>query len=186
MSKIDLETAEIVAANLSNLMNHFDLTPYGVEAGAGVEIHTIAKILRKRTNISTKTARKLSSFFGIPIDALLSSRPLRLKTAENTPTIQHFYINNQLNYKYFQSQQKENIVAQFLRSVLIHDPFLNLGQRARTITNHIATVYNKKFSAKTVAKELWRMCEEGVLEREDRTGHGAVFYYKLKYPIKED
>lgn len=186
MSKIDLQTATIVANNLTSLMNHYDLTPYGVEAGAGVEIHTIAKILRKTTNISTFTAKKLSNFFEITIDALFSSRPLKLKRPDNVPTIKQFYADNVLNPKFFISKQKENVVAQFLRTVLIYDPHLNEKKRSGIIAKHINNTYGKSFNPKTVAKELARMYEEELIDREDKTGKGSVFYYGLKSPIIDD
>jgi len=186
MSKIDIETATIVADNLTSLMNHFDLTPYGVEAGADVEIHTIAKILRRTTNISTRTAKRLSMFFEITIDTLFSARPLKLKKAENVPTIKQFHVDNALNPKYFISKQKENVVAQFLRDIVIHDPILNEKKRSGIIAKHVNETYGKSFDPKTVAKELARMYEEELIDREDKTGKKSVFYYGLKTQVPDE
>lgn len=180
MSKIDQETAEIVAKNLRVLMQNYDLTPHGVESGAGVEVHTVMKILNCKTNMAMRTAKKLSVFFGITIDVLLSSKAIKLKKVENTPTIKKFYEENRLNKKYFESRKKENVVADFLRNILLSDPEFKDYIRAGALTTHINKTYNKSFKAKTVAKELSRLFEEGLVERRDNTGEGAVFYYRRK------
>lgn len=180
MSKIDLETAEIVAKNLRTLMNHYDLTEHGVESGAGVEVHTIVKILDCKTNVAIRTAKKISVFFGITLDLLFSSKPLKLSKLENTPTVKKFYEENRLNKKYFESRKKENIVADFLRNILVLDPEFNHYNRAGAITEYINKTYSKSFKAKTVAKELSRLFKEGLVERTDRTGEGSVYYYRRK------
>ncbi len=186
MNKIDYATAEIVSKNLEFLMRHFGLTVHGVEAGTGIEVHTINRILSKSTNISTSTAKKIANLFGVTVDILFASKPIKVKGIENTPSVKLFYEENPLNDKYYQVRQKENVVARFLRSVIAKDPFLNVAQRAGKISSHIKLKYKKEFNRETVNKELARMCQEGILEREDHTGHGAVFYYKLKFPIKDD
>lgn len=183
MSKIDHHTAQIVANNLAFLMKHYGLTVYGIEAGTGIEVHTINRILSKRTNISTGSAKKLADFFGITVDVLFSSKPIKVKKIDNTPSIKRFYEENPLNNKYFQSRQKENVVARFLRTVLVNDPYLNEGRRAGNISSHIKNLYKKDFNRETVNKELARMYQEGILQREDKTGKGSVYYYSLVEPI---
>ena len=180
MNKIDLDIAAIVAQNLKTLMTHYNLTVYGVEIGTGLEVHTINKILKKRTNLSTTSAKKIAAFFDITVDVLFSGKPLKLRKIENTPTIKKFYEDYPLNNKYYITRHKENAVGQFLRKVMIGDPNFEKGQRAGKIADYIEQKYAKGFKTETVRKELERMYAEGFLEREDRSGAGAVFFYKVK------
>ncbi len=185
MNKIDLDVAEIVANNLNLLMKKYNLTIAGLEAGAGLEAHTINRILSKTTNISSRSAKKLAEFFGMTVDIIFSNKPIKFQKLENIPALLSFYKGNHLNNKYFLSRAKENVIAHFLRTVLVHDSFLNDGKRTSEISEYIKTTYKKNFNPKTIAKELFRLSEAGLLKRDDRTGKGSVYYYSLIKPILE-
>jgi transcriptional regulator with XRE-family HTH domain len=180
MSKLDLITAEIVSNNLNALMQRYDLTATGVAAGANLEVHSVNRILSKTTNISTQSAKKLATFFGITIDKIFSESKIKFQNLDNTPTLKQFYEDNILNTTYFQSKAKENVVAHFLKTRLINDSILLEGKRASYITMHIKEKYKKDFDPKVVAKVLYRMSQVGLLEREDKTGKGSVYYYSIK------
>lgn len=180
MNKIDRNISKIVSSNLEQLMAHYDLTTYALESGAELEIHTINKILSQKTNISTYSAKKIAAFFDISIDALFSVKPLKLRKIESTPSIKKFYADNKLNDKYFKTRQEENTVAKFIRKIALTDSTFQTNRRAGKIAEYIEEKYKNGYLAETIRKELDRMYQEGTLEREDKTGAGAVFYYKLK------
>ncbi|WP_028295221.1 helix-turn-helix domain-containing protein [Olivibacter sitiensis] len=183
MSTVDINRAKIVAKNLKTLMDTYRLTVHGVEAGAGIEVHTLNRILNLNTNISPNTAQRLADFFGIGIDQIFSSKMARLRRLDQVPTLKNFYVESKLNKKYFQDRVKEDVVTEFLKAVMLLDPFFNTGKRAKEITDHINGKYDKDFNSKTVAKVLSRLWGIGLLKREDRTGKGKVFYYSFVKPM---
>lgn len=175
------DLSKIVATNVSDLMKQADLTNNGLAEGADLTPHTIVKILNAETNISPKTAKKLSVFFCITVSQLFSNKRIKLKKLSDITPLKEFYSNNQSNPTYFRSRAKENVVAHFLKNVFINDPFLNEGRRVKEIAKYIkeSPQYKKNFSSKTIAKELDRMYESGLVRKEDKTGKGSVYYYSL-------
>lgn len=180
MSEIDLDIAKIVAERLKALMQHYDLTVYGVEAGSKVEVHTITKILNLQTNMAFRTAKRLAAFFDIPPDSFFSKRVIRVKSIEKNPGMKAFYEDNPLNNKYFASRKNDTVFAHFLRTVLLEDPAFFQPMQVKEIAAYVKRTYHKTFHSKTVAKELSRTYEKGLLKRIDKTGTGSVYQYARK------
>ena len=180
MSKIDYEIAEIVARNLRTLMVHYDLTVQGVEAGSHVEMHTINKILNQETNMAFRTAKRLGIFFGISPETLYSDKKIQLKSIESVSKMKAFYKENKLNNKYFTSKKKDTIFVYFLREVLLDDPNFQKPMQVRELAAYIKEKYNKTFNPKTMAKELARNYDKGIINRIDKTGTKARYHYSAK------
>lgn len=179
MSKIDLVTAENVAKQLHSLMQQADLTVYGLAEGARLSTHTVNRILKKKTNLSSGSAKKLALFFSIPLEKIFSDSLVKLKKIENIPSIYEFHKTNSENDIYFISKFKENKVATFIKETLVYDSFINEGKRSKEISEYILKVYGKDFDPKVVAKALERLYNENVLNRDDKTGAASVYYYSL-------
>ena len=163
-------------------MKQADLTIVGIAEGTNLSTLTIRKILKAETRASQATLDKIATFFDIKIEQLYSEKYIKLKRLEEISCLKEFYINNSSNNTYFISRAKENVVAHFLKNELIYDDFFNKGRRAREIAQYIELnpKYGKTFEPKVIAKELDRMFKKGLLNREDKTGEGAVFYYSIK------
>lgn len=73
-----------------------------------------------------------------------------------------------------------------MRIIVIHDPFLDEKKRSGVIAKYVSNTYGKSFNPKTVAKELARMYDEDLIDREDKTGKGPVFYYGPKTQISDE
>jgi transcriptional regulator with XRE-family HTH domain len=177
MNEVDKKIANIVSENVKSLMTKYNLTHGGLAAGSVLDIHTVRKITSSSTNISTYSLKKISAFFHISIDALLSEKLVRLKPIKDVPNLLAFYTDNSLNPNYFEDRKNDNVVARFLRDVLINDMFIKEPRRASQVHKHILVNYKKDFNQKTIAKELYRMSEENLLKHHDKTGKKKVYYY---------
>ncbi len=161
-------------------MQQADLTIYGLAEGTNLSTHTINRILKQRTNISSGSAKKIAEFFEIPVDKIFSDSPIKLKKIEHIPRVYKFHSENSGNHIFFISKAKEGKVATFIREKLLQDPFLNEGKRSRDIADYIKKSYKKSFDTKVVAKALERLYRDGALSREDKTGKNSVFYYRIR------
>lgn len=172
--------SDIIAAQLKSLMLQADLTIEGLSEAAGLSTHTIAKILKGQTRVSPTTVEKLTGLFGISASALMSSDPIELAKQGHSDTLEEFFESNEANLKYFLSRAKDNVVAHFIKTVLVNDSFLNEGRRVREIAEYIRThpPYQKNFNPKVIAKVLDRLVKAGKLQKEDKTGKGSVYYYR--------
>ncbi len=177
MNDVDKKIASIVSEKIKSLMKRYNLTPEGLAAGSGLDVHTVRKITGSSTNISTYSLKKISAFFDISIEAILSEKLLRLKPIKDVQNLQAFYTDNSLNPNYFEDRKNSNVVARFLRDILINDPFIKEPKRASQVYLHILNNYKKDFNQKTIAKELYRMSEENLLKHHDKTGNKKVYYY---------
>lgn len=177
MNDVDKKIAVVVSKNVKALMAKYNLTDTGLASSSGLEIHTIRRIISSSTNIATGSLKKIALLFDISIDALLSEKPLRFKAVKHLTQLRTFYNDNTLNPSYFEDRKNDNVVARFLRDVLINDPFIKEPRRANQVHNHILINYKKDFNPKTIAKELYRMSEENLLKHHDKTGKKKVYYY---------
>lgn len=179
---IEIDYRAIIKKHLQSLMEQADLTIEGMAEGADLSSLTIRKILTAKTNASQITISKIATFFNLKIEKLYSEKPIKLKKLDEVPILQDFYTTYKSNNTFFLSRAKENVVAHFLKNILLKDNFMRIGRRAKDITIYIKTnpKYNKNFDAKVIAKVLDRMYKQNLLEREDKTGEGAVFYYKVR------
>ena|SRR5690554_5603116 len=170
---------ETIAAQLKSLMEQADLTIEGLSEAAGLSSHTIAKILKMQTRISPKTLDKLTDLFGISAAALMSADKIELPVQAYSEALEDFRNSNEANSRYFRSRAKENVAAHFMRTVFVYDPYLNEARRVKEITEYIRTnpAYQKDFNPKVIAKVLDRMVRAGTIQKEDRTGKKAVYYY---------
>lgn len=180
MNKVDIVTAQKVAKQVESLMLQADLTVYGLAEGTSLSTHTINRILKQRTNISSGSAKKIAEFFAISVDRIFSDSPIKLKKIEHLPNVSKFHSENSDNHIFFISKAKEGKVATFIREKLLQDPFLAEGKRSRDVAAHIKLTYKKSFDTKVVAKALERLYRDGALTREDKTGKNSVFYYSIK------
>lgn len=180
MSEIDYKTT--LKKHLTSLMQQTDLTIEGIAEGAKLSSLTIRKILNRKTSASQITLNKIANFFNIKLEKLYSEKPIKLTKLDENPILRDFYDTYMSNNTYFHSRSKENVVAHFMKNELIFDEYLTVGRRAKDVANYIKITpkYRKNFDSKVIAKALERMFNQGLLEREDRTGKGAVFYYKVK------
>lgn len=171
---------ETIAAQLQSLMDQADLTVEGLAEAAGLSTHTISKILKKQTRISSKSVDKLTDLFGISASALMSPAKIELNRHPYPDALADFRHSYEANSNYFRSRAKENVVAHFIKSVLVNDPYLEEGRRVKEIARYIRThpAYQKEFNPKVIAKVLDRMAKAGTIEKEDKTGRGSVFYYR--------
>src|SRR5699024_4494514 len=110
-----------------------DLTIVGLSEAAGLSTHTITKILKMQTVVSSKTIEKLCSLFGVSTSQLLSTTKIQLKNAADTRALEKFQDSNEGNSNYFRTKAKDNVVAHFIKTILINDPYLNEGRRVREI-----------------------------------------------------
>lgn len=169
----------IISRQLKSLMDQSDLTIEGLSEAAGLTTHTITKILKAKTRISPLTLEKITGLFGITASKLMSAERIDLSNRHLPEALENFYDSYEANPKYFQSRAKENVVAHFMKTVLVNDPYLNEGRRVRDIAEYIHTnpAYQKDFNPKVIAKVLDRMTKAGNIRKEDKTGKRSVYYY---------
>jgi len=173
---------ETIAVQLRSLMDQADLTIEGLSEAAGLSTHTIAKILTKKTNVSPKSIHKLTKLFSISAAELMSPSKIVLNKQAYPEMLENFNRSYEANLKYFGSKAKENTVAHFVKTTLINDPYLNKGRRVKEVAEYIRKnpKYQKDFDPKVIGKALERMWKAGIINREDRTGRGSVYFYSRK------
>lgn len=180
MSEVDYNV--ILQKHLTNLMKQADLSIIGIAEASTLSTITIRKILTAKTRASQITLNKIASLFNIKIEKLFSDKEIKLKRLDEIPLLKEFYKTNASNNTYFASRAKENVVADFLRKILIYDDFLKVGRRAKEVAYYVKQnpKYSKEFDPKIIAKALERMYRDGLLDREDKTGKNSVFFYSIK------
>ncbi len=169
----------IVGKQLTSLLSQSGLTITGLAFGIKMSLNHLRVIKSGKAHISSKTAEKISNFFEIEVEALFSSKKIKLKKPSNIHNLRTFYEENQHNPKFFISRQKENSVADFLKKILLLDSYLLDEHTVGEIKEYCqSSKYKRKFEGKELSRELSRLAKKGALIKRDKFKNGTVFLYK--------
>jgi transcriptional regulator with XRE-family HTH domain len=167
----------IVGRNITNLRTQVSLTIEGLTFALAISISYTLMIERGVTNISSKLAKKIASFFGIEVAQLYSDKTLILKSPRSIPTIAKFYSENEKNAKFFIHRRSEYSVASFVRNILLLDSFLLEEHAVGEIRGYSYGKYQRDLNSQELSREIRRLFLKGILQRRDKFGNGSVYLY---------
>ncbi|WP_257670482.1 helix-turn-helix domain-containing protein [Parapedobacter tibetensis] len=174
------DLSSIVGHNVKSLRKQAGLTIEGLTFALSISISYMLMIERGAANISSKLAKKIADFFDVGVAQLYMAKPVKLKSPLKTPTIAAFYRENVQNPKFFISRIAEYSVANFLRNILLEDSIMVDGHTVGQLAEYGKEKYKRALNSQELSRELRRLYQKGILDREDKFGNGSVYLYKLK------
>ena len=154
------------------------LSVEGLAFAADISINHIRKIEAGNSNLTSKTAEKISNFFEMTVEELYSFNAPISDDLKEIPTIKKFYLENTSNPKFFIERKRENSITNFLKTKLLPTVFFEEFKGVKQVTNYSKEEFGRHFDSKEVSRCLNRMVKSGLLIKEDKTGTGSVFIYK--------
>lgn len=168
--KVDLRR---LAENLKSLRIQALVKIRGIEAYTGNDGNHYRKYENPENQITPNvtTLNQFAKFYGVTIEDLLEKKNLSL--GSDLSELEKF----RKEYKSFPEYFMDSLsVPDFIRLKLIP---LNDFKTGLTISDILNLYPDDPISSKSLSRELTRMVNKGKLEREDTSGKGAVFIYRL-------
>lgn len=169
-NKVDLRR---LAENLKSLRVQALIKIKGIEAYTGNDGNHYRKYENPENQITPNvtTLTQFAKFYGVTIEDLLEKRNLSL--GSELSELEEFRMNYRSFPEYFMDSLS---VPDFIRLKLIP---LNELKSGLTVSDILKLFPDDPISSKSLSRELSRMVSKGKLEREDPSGKGAVYVYRL-------
>lgn len=169
--KVDLKR---LAENLESLRKQALITIKGIEAFTGNDGGHYRKYEYSDNEITpnVNTLSRFSKLYGVTIDDLFKTKDLAL--GSDLTELEIFKKEYGSFPEYFMNSLS---VPDFIRIKLFPLPEMKNGLQVSEIINLFP---DEAINSKSLSRELSRMVNKGKLEREDSSGKGSVFIYKLK------
>lgn len=179
---VDQDQAQVeLRLKIESLRIQAGLSVIGWSDALGISTNYTRELKSGKRPISRRTLKKVSNFFNIEIESLISNEPIVLGDIEKIDTIMVFYEANKNNNNFFEARKDEkNTVNFYLKKILSHDKFFEKERVVQEVREFIKTNYNIDVASKGLSRQLTRMVESGILEKEDKTGTKSIFSYKEK------
>jgi len=170
----------IVGKNLHSLLLQSGITIIGLAYAIDMSVNHLRTIRLGKASISSRTADKISKFFGIEVSLLFSSKPIKLKNIRSIETVNTFHRDNSKNLEFFANKKEENSLMYFLRKELLKSNFLEIERDVKEIKQHCLEKYNRNYNSKALSAQLLRLFDEGYLKRSKKFANSSVYLYTLK------
>lgn len=169
--KVDLKC---LAENLQSLRKQALITIKGIEAYTGNDGGHYRKYEYPDNEITpnVNALSRFSKFYGVTIDDLIKKKNLEL--GSDLSELESFKKKYRSFPEYFMNSLS---VPDFIRLKLFPLSQMKNGLKVSEI---IEIFPDEAINSKSLSRELSRMVNKGKLEREDSSGKGSVFIYKLK------
>lgn len=164
----------ILADNLRSLRKQALLTINGIDAYTSQSSDHIRQLENKGNKVTpnVNTLLPYSELYDVTVNALLTKPDLKLGT--NLEELEAF----RRKYKDFKDYFMDTLsTPDFIRLKILPLPEMKTGMKVSEI---IDLFPDDNIESKPLSRELGRMVEKGKLVKEDASGKGAVYLYKLK------
>ena len=172
--KVDLK---LLAENLKSLRKQALIKIKGIEAYAGIDGGHYRKYEYPDNEITpnVNTLSRISKFYGVTLDDLIKKKNLAL--GSDLTELESFKKKYSAFPEYFINSLS---VPDFIRLKLLPLPEMKSGLKVSEV---IDLFPDEAINSKSLSRELSRMVNKGELDREDSSGKGAIYIYKLKKAI---
>lgn len=170
-SKEDLKQ---LAENLRSLRKQARIKIKGIEAYTGKDGNHYRKYEKLENTITpnAKTLVKFAKFYGVSVEDLFERKSLVL--GSELTELEKFKRKFKSFPEYFISTLS---VPDFIRIKLF--PLTEM-KNGLTVSEILDLFPDEAIDSKSLSRELSRMVNKGKLEKEDSSGKGAIYVYKLK------
>ncbi|WBL43557.1 hypothetical protein PBT90_02475 [Algoriphagus halophytocola] len=164
----------ILADNLRSLRKQALLTINGIDAYTNQSSDHIRQLENKGNKVTpnVNTLLPYSTLYDVTVNDLLKKPDLKL--GSNLKVLETF----RRNYKDFKDYFIDALsTPDFIRLKVLPLPQMKAGMKVSEI---IDLFPDDNIESKPLSRELGRMVEKGILVKEDSSGNGAVYLYRLK------
>lgn len=164
----------ILADNLKSLRKQARLTINGIDAYTNQSSDHIRQLENKGNQVTpnVNTLLPYSALYDVSVNDLLTKPNLKL--GQNLQALETF----RRTYKEFKNYFIDALsIPDFIRLKVLFLPQMKSGMKVSEI---IDLFPDDSIESKPLSRELGRMVEKGILVREDPSGNGAVYLYRLK------
>lgn len=164
----------ILAENLKSLRKQARLTINGIDAYTNQSSDHIRQLesIENKVTPNVNTLLPYSELYGVSVNEILTKPKLEL--GENLVKLEAF----RRKYRHIKDYFIDALsIPDFIKLKILPLPEMRTGMKVSEIIDHFP---DDNLKSKPLSRELGRMVEKGILVREDASGKGAVYVYRLK------
>lgn len=170
----------IFGKNIRQLRLHSGLTIEGLTFALSISISYALMIEKGTANVSSNLAKRTANFFDVEVAQLYMDKAINLKSPLKILSISKFYEDNEQNAEFFIHRRSEYSVASFLRNVLLADSIMSDGHTTSELIKYSVKKYKRELNSQELSRELRRLYNKDILDREDKFNNGSVYLYRRK------